>query len=96
MFVVITKIDMVEGTDKEKKNKLKSLMTFIKNELRVHKVYLADKNTPQEMLNIYAENLQQQSICPVFWVSNKTGEGIQKLKSFLARLPKYDSYATQV
>ena len=52
-----------------------------------------DKNVALESLDYIAECLKQQSICPVFQVSNITGEGIQKLKSFLARLPKYDSYA---
>jgi hypothetical protein len=33
MMVVITKIDMAEGTPKQKKEKLISLMTFIKKEL---------------------------------------------------------------
>ena len=33
MMVVITKVDMVQGTAKQKKEKLISLMTFIKREL---------------------------------------------------------------
>ena len=33
MMVVITKIDLVQGTLKQKKEKLISLMTFIKREL---------------------------------------------------------------
>jgi GTPase len=33
MFVVITKIDMIQGTARQKKDKLISLMAFIKKEL---------------------------------------------------------------
>jgi len=50
-------------------------MTFIKKELQI-KVFHVDKNVSLEQLDYIAECLSEHTICPVFQVSNITGEGI--------------------
>ena len=51
MMVVITKVDMMEGsTPQERRQKLNQIMLFLKRELII-KLFLVDKETPLNVLD---------------------------------------------
>ena len=41
---------------------------------------------PEDDISIFAQNLASDKVCPIFAISNVTGEGIPKLKEFLSML----------
>lgn len=87
VLVVITKIDMsppniLESTIRQLQKSLKSPAT---------------RRTPmiiktKEDVVIASQNFVAQRLCPIFQVSNVTGEGIELLKSFLHVLPQSSKY----
>jgi GTPase len=38
-----------------------------------------------------ADSMPNKTLCPIFSLSNVTGEGIQLLKSFMSKLPNIDA-----
>lgn len=41
---------------------------------------------PDDDVSVFAQNLSQNTICPIFVISNVTGEGLPKLKEFMSML----------
>jgi len=41
---------------------------------------------PEDDVSVFAHSLASDKICPIFSISNVTGEGVPKLKEFLSML----------
>jgi len=41
---------------------------------------------PEDDVSIFASSLSSDKLCPIFTISNVTGEGVPKLKEFLSML----------
>lgn len=81
IFIVITKLDVapIEVYDNTKETLIKILKSPGCN--RMPKIV-----KPDDDVEMYANALDKDKICPIFSVSNVTGEGIPKLKHFLSLL----------
>jgi GTPase len=82
IFVAITKVDIAPEEVYEKtKKKLSSILeTKSANKTAIY----IGKDDPD--LDNYAEQLSEGKICPVFTLSNVTGEGVAELKKFMSAL----------
>lgn len=81
---VVTKIDMV----KDRENVLKNTMSDINKIITYPGVRrIPVKVKTDEDVITYARNVHSESIVPIFQVSNVTGEGLDKVKSFINLLP---------
>jgi len=81
IFIVLTKIDLPPETAKDET--LGTLFKILKNPScgRVPKVMKKGDD-----VKFYAEALASDKICPIFCISNVTGEGLEGLKYFLSCL----------
>jgi GTPase len=86
MFVVVTKTDLAPPNVFQ--DTLATLSKILKGSFCNLKPIQVkdDKNLDQ-----LAEMMPTRQVCPIFAVSNVNTEGIDLLKSFMARLPIYDS-----
>jgi GTPase len=88
-IIVITKIDMC----KDRKNIFDDTIHGINKFLKypgIRKIPVHIKNVLDEKENIIlsVKNIYNNSIVPIFYISNVTGEGIENLKTFLNILNK--------
>lgn len=81
IFIVITKIDVApqEVYESTKDTLIKILKSPGANRMPV-------VVKPDDDVLPYALSLDKDKICPIFSISNVTGEGIEKLKLFLSLL----------
>ena len=83
-IIIVSKIDIC----KNRKNVLKETLTKIKRILKfpqVRKVpYIISS---EDDVITAATNLKNNSVVPIFKISNVTGEGINNLKTFLSLIP---------
>lgn len=82
--IIITKIDMV----KDKQNVLATTVQDINKMLNLPGVRRINvKVDTYEDVITCAKNIHSESVVPIFYVSNVTGEGIDKLRYFLNLIP---------
>lgn len=88
IFIVITKIDIAPPEVKEQT--LATLQKIARGSAcnNMKPILMKDDKDVDKI----AENLQTRKICPIFQVSNVTGEGIQILKKFLSLLPTHENF----
>lgn len=81
IFIVITKIDLppAEAFENTKESLIKILKAPGCNKMPA--VVKADDD-----ISLYAQAMDAGKLCPIFPISNVTGEGLPKLKEFLAHL----------
>lgn len=84
IFVVVTKVDV--APESVYQDTISALSKILKNNCNL-KPFLVNDLKDVKML---AENLSSRTICPIFSVSNVTGQGISFVKTFLSQIPKYD------
>lgn len=87
-IIVITKIDMCEN----RKNILKETMEGIKKFLNypgIKRLPLVIKNNDD--VSLANKHIYSESIVPIFLVSNVSGEGLDKLKTFLNIISKKEA-----
>lgn len=77
-FVVMTKVDMVEKVVTEKT--IEELKALLKTNVINRKPFLITKD---EEVDLAAEALSSDKVCPIFTVSSVSGENIDKLTRFI-------------
>ncbi|KAI8976847.1 P-loop containing nucleoside triphosphate hydrolase protein [Pilobolus umbonatus] len=87
VFVVITKIDRCP--DHVLKNTIKELTTLLKSK-SCRKMPFFVSNTHDVIMT--AKNFVSERLCPVFQVSNVTGQGLNLIHQFLNILPSMTHY----
>lgn len=81
IFIVITKIDIApENIYEETKN---TLIKILKSP-GCQRMPVVIK--PDDDVSVFASSLASDKVCPIFGISNVTGEGVSKLKEFLSML----------
>ena len=89
LFVVITKIDLApENVFSDTINTLNKILKGSACNLKP--ILVKDSKSISKL----AEALPNRTICPIFCVSNVSGDGIQLLKHFIAKLP-YTEMSTE-
>lgn len=78
-IIVISKIDMCVDRKNILEDTIKSINKFLKYP-GIRRLSMNIKN--EEDIIIGAKNIYNESIVPIFYISNVTGEGIDKLSSF--------------
>jgi elongation factor 1-alpha len=86
MFVVITKLDLAPANVYN--DTLATLSKILKGSFCNLKPLVIKDATNLDKL---AEMMPTRQVCPIFPVSNVNIQGIDILKSFMARLPVYDA-----
>ena len=81
IFIVITKIDIAPVNVFEE---TRSTLVKILKSPGCQRMPVVVK--PEDDISIFAQNLASDKVCPIFAISNVTGEGIPKLKEFLSML----------
>ena len=82
MFVVVTKIDL--SPDNIYQDTINTLTKIMKGSAcNLRAMVVKDLQTLEKV----AENMSTKTICPIFPVSNVSGQGIDLLKLFLSKLP---------
>jgi GTPase len=81
IFIVITKIDIApENVFEETKT---TLVKILKSP-GCQRMPVVVK--PEDDVSVFAQSLASDKLCPIFSISNVTGEGVPKLKEFLSML----------
>lgn len=83
MFVVITKIDLAPDTVYQ--DTINTLNKILKGSACQMKPMIIKKD--DSTLEKIANNMGMRTICPIFPVSNVTGDGVEVLKKFIGKLP---------
>lgn len=86
-FVVITKIDMCPDT--KLKETMDILLTILKSGGANRKPFVIKTD---DDIQVCAENLSSDKICPIFSCSSVTGEGISSIVSFISQLSNRDEH----
>jgi len=81
IFIVITKIDIAPQNVFE--DTKETLMKILKSP-GCQRIPVIVK--PEDDVSVFAQSLASDKLCPIFTISNVTGEGLPKLKEFLALL----------
>lgn len=81
IFIVITKIDI---SPEDVYEKTKDTLVKILKSPSCGKMPILVK--PDDDVSVYAESLAMDKVTPIFSISNVTGEGLPKLKEFMALL----------
>ena len=81
IFVVITKTDIAPPEVFE--NTKQTLVKILKSPGCQRLPVLVK---PEDDVSVYSQSLASDKICPIFSISNVTGEGIPKVKEFLSQL----------
>lgn len=84
LFVVITKVDIAPQTVLTEN--LKKIGTILKQQCGKIPILVNDQS---DMAKI-AEKVKTGKVTPIFQISNSTGAGVDKLRSFLGKLEKAD------
>jgi GTPase len=87
IFIVITKIDIAPA------DIYKQTLDYISKVLKstgTQKLPVIIRDTDD--VQVYAESIQNDRVCPIFCVSNVTGEGIGQLRKFIGELKTRTSY----
>lgn len=79
IFVVVTKIDIAPPTVYEET--MNTLVKIMKHPQAGKTPMIVGKD---DDLTVLAKSLQSKKMCPIFSISNVTGEGLPKLKEFLS------------
>jgi GTPase len=88
MFIVVTKIDLAPATVYAET--IATLNKILKGAFcNLKPVVVKDAKN----LDKIAEIIPSRSVCPIFPVSNVSGDGIELLKKFISKLPVYDPQA---
>lgn len=88
MFIVVTKIDLAPATVYAET--IATLNKILKGAFcNLKPVVVKDAKN----LDKIAEMIPSRSVCPIFPVSNVSGDGIELLKQFISKLPVYDPQA---
>ena len=81
IFIVITKVDIAPPeVYEETKN---SLIKILKSPVAQKMPQIVKKG---DNIQPYAEQLANDKLCPIFTISNVTGEGLEELKDFMKLL----------
>lgn len=81
IFIVVTKIDL--APEEIKKQTLDNLLKILKSSgAQKMPILIRDEDD----LRVYSESILSSTVCPIFCVSSTAGDGIEKLRSFLASL----------
>ena len=78
-IIIISKIDMCVDRKNILEDTIKSINKFLRYP-GIRRISMNIKN--EEDIIIGAKNIYNESIVPIFYISNVTGEGIDKLSSF--------------
>lgn len=81
IFIVITKIDICPPNVYEE---TKDTLVKILKSPGCQRMPVLIK--PEDDVSVFAQSLASDKICPIFSISNVTGEGLSKLKEFLSQL----------
>lgn len=85
MFVVITKIDLSpENVYTDTINTISKILRGTACNLKP--IIIKDDANIEKL----ADSLQSRTLCPIFSISNVTGNGIELLKNFISKLPLID------
>lgn len=79
IFIVITKVDI--APPKIYQETFETLMKIMKSK-QAGKTPVKVKD--DDDVSVYAKSISNGTICPIFSISNVTGEGLPKLKQFLS------------
>ncbi len=90
MIFIISKIDMPDQQVTE--NTIESIrkIMFTKSAKRKSLYNISEPNDLESVVDMFTMN--NSSVCPLFKISNTTGEGIINLKQFLNKLPTIKSW----
>lgn len=81
IFIVVTKIDL--APEEIKKQTLDNLLKILKSSgAQKMPILIRDEDD----LRVYSESILSSTVCPIFCVSSTLGDGIEKLRSFIASL----------
>ncbi|KAI8365186.1 P-loop containing nucleoside triphosphate hydrolase protein [Radiomyces spectabilis] len=91
VLVVVTKIDRCPPNIREKT--IKELTSILKSK-SCRKIPLFVENSHDAVMT--AQNFVSERLCPIFQISNVTGEGLDLLRNFLNILPSMTKYDTSL
>ncbi|CDW91120.1 gtp-binding protein 1-like [Stylonychia lemnae] len=91
MFVVVTKLDLAPET--VYLDTVNTLSKILKGSACNLKPILVKDS---DDLDKIAEFMPNKTICPLFPISNVTGQGVTNLKYFLSKLPYFDTSSAQI
>lgn len=81
IFIVVTKIDIApKGVYDETMNTLKKILSS--PYAAKHPIIVREEDD----ISVYARSITAKTVCPIFSISNVTGQGIKQLKEFLSLL----------
>lgn len=81
IFVVITKIDIAPPD--VYKTTLETLLKTLRSPAAAKTPVVVK---PEDDVTVFAKSIAAKTICPIFTISNVTGEGLPQLKEFLSLL----------
>ncbi len=86
LFVVVTKIDI--APEEKYKETLSTLIKILSSAQAGKNPEAIPRDSEEAKIDydLLARSMPDKLVCPIFSVSNVTGEGIEKLKNFMSKL----------